>query len=371
MFRSLFAKHIVEFAEFFFLYYLKRKIVIFSRFFEKNKNRLVHLFMMKRGRYNRPFLHLTTMGVLGLGVLIAPYLADTYPIFSSQAASNLNLAQSNTKDQSIVVGDNVFSTDVSNKPRDSIITYTVQKGDTISNVAQKFGISTDTIKWENDLDSDALSVGDQLKILPVTGTSYKVNKGDTVYTIAKKFDTDAQKIVDFPFNEFANPETFSLVEGEVLIVPDGVKPSEQSTYRSTRQQQQVTIANGPVPVAKSGWVFPVGGLITQYPSWYHMALDIAGPIGSAVHAAHAGTVARVSVGSYDTGYGNNVWINDGDGIRTHYAHLNSVSVSVGQQVNAGDVIGARGNTGRSTGPHTHFEVEVNGVLVNPLGYVSP
>lgn len=366
-----FTKHIAEFADFFFLYYLKRKVVAFSRYFEKNKNHLVHFFLMKRGRYNRPFLHLTTMGVLGLGVLIAPYLADTYPIFSSQAASNLNLAQSNTKDQSIVVGDNVFSTDISNKSRDKIITYTVQKGDTISTVAQKFGISTDTIKWENDLSSDDLSVGDQLKILPVTGISYKVSKGDTVYTIAKKFDTDAQKIVDFPSNEFVNPETFSLVEGEELIVPDGVKPSEQPTYRSTHQAQQVYIANGPVPVAKSGWVFPVDGIITQYPSWYHMALDIAGPIGAPVHAAHAGTIARVSVGSYDTGYGNNVWINDGDGIRTHYAHLNSVAVSVGQAVSAGQVIGYRGNTGRSTGPHTHFEVEVNGVLVNPLGYVSP
>lgn len=310
------------------------------------------------------------MGVLGIGVLIAPYLADTFPIFSSQAASNLNLAQSN-KDQSIVVGDNVFSTEVSNKTRDSIITYTVEKGDTLSTVAQKFGISTDTIKWENDLTSDNLSVGDQLKILPVTGIAYKVSKGDTVYSIAKKYDTDAQKIVDFPSNEFVNPETFSLVEGEVLIVPDGVKPSEQSTYRATRQQTQITIDNGPVPVAKSGWVFPVGGIITQYPSWYHMALDIAGPVGSAVRAAHAGTVARVSVGTYDTGYGTNVWINDGDGIRTHYAHLSSVSVSVGQSVSAGQVIGARGNTGRSTGPHTHFEVEVNGVLVNPLGYVSP
>src|SRR6267154_6619941 len=103
-----------------------------------------------------------------------------------------------------------------------------------------------------------------------------------------------------------------------------------------------------------------------------MALDIAGPIGSAVYAAHSGTVDSVSVGTFDTGYGNNVWIDDGDGIRTHYAHLNSVNVSAGQRVTGGQsVIGFRGNTGRSTGPHTHFEVEVNGSLINPLTYVSP
>jgi murein DD-endopeptidase MepM/ murein hydrolase activator NlpD len=351
----------------FCLYYFKKKLINFSIGFEKNKNRLVKFFIMKRGRYNRPFLHLATMGVLGIGVLIGPYLADTYPVLTH--AQTLDLTSSPSAKQSVLAGEEVFQTQISDKPRDKILTYTVEKGDTISTIARKFGVSEDTIRWGNDLSTDDISIGDQLKILPVTGIAHKVEAGDTIYSIAKKYGTDPQAIADFPFNEFANPETFSLVEGQMLIVPNGVKPSELPTYT---KKQVVQIAQGPMPVASGGWYFPVQGEITQYASWYHMALDIAGSIGTPVYAAHSGTVDAVSVGVYDGGYGTNVWINDGDGIRTHYAHLNAVNVSVGQQVVGGQsVIGFRGNTGRSTGPHTHFEISVNGALVNPLSYVSP
>jgi len=367
-------KETSDFLEFFF-YYLKKKVLHFSVGFEKNKNWLVKIFIMKRGRYNRPFLHIATMGVLGIGVLIAPFLADTYPIFLSQAAA-LDLSSSSSQKESVFAGEDVFQTNISIKPRDKIVTYEVERGDTLSSIAKKFStkdnpISEDTIRWENDLSSDSLSIGDQLRILPVSGIAHKVESGETIYSIAKKFDTDPQKIVDFPFNEFAgNGETFSLVTGQILIVPDGVKPSQQVAYKDIRQQQ-IEKYLGSVQVAGGGWVFPVGGEITQYPSWYHMALDIAGSVGSPVVAAHGGTVSRVSVGSYDTGYGNNIWVDDGDGIKTHYAHLSSVNVSVGQTVGAGQVIGARGNTGRSTGAHLHFEIQVNGGLANPLGYVRP
>jgi murein DD-endopeptidase MepM/ murein hydrolase activator NlpD len=359
------SSEIKGFSEFLF-YYVKKKLINFSVRFEKNKNKLVKFFLMKRGRYNRPFLHLTTMGVLGIGVLIAPFLADTFPIFASQN-TNLVLASSAPK-QSALTGEDVFKTDISAKPRDKVITYQVEKGDTLATISHKFDISEDTIRWQNNLKTDDLNVGDTLEILPVSGIAYKVESGDTIYTIAKKFNVDPQKIADFPFNEFAGDGTsFALVTGEVLIVPDGIEPSAQDTIKP-----DVEVAQGPVAVATGGWYFPVQGIITQYPVWYHMALDIAGPIGSPVYAAHSGTVDRVSVGTYDTGYGNNVWINDGDGIRTHYAHLNSVNVSVGDRVTGGEsVIGFRGNTGHSTGPHTHFEVQVNGVLVNPLTYVSP
>lgn len=313
-------------------------------------------------------MHISALTVLIFGILLAPFLADTYPVFSSNTNPAVVLASEQPQKQSITVDQNVFKTDIASKNRGNIITYTVEKGDTISTIAKKFDISENTIRWENSLTSDDLSVGDSLKILPVTGIAYKVQKGDSVYTIAKKYSADAQSIVDFPTNDFVNPETFSLVEGQILIVPGGVKPQEKAVI----QQQQVEIAGGTVPVSHGGWFWPVSGIITQYASWYHMALDIAGPIGTPVYAAHSGTVTRVSVGTYDTGYGTNVWINDGDGIETHYAHLNTVNVSSGQEVTGGQsIIGFRGNTGRSTGPHTHFEIRVNGRLVNPLTYVSP
>src|SRR6266480_6401775 len=100
------SREVKEFSEFLF-YYVKKKLINFSVRFEKNKNKLVKFFLMKRGRYNRPFLHLTTMGVMGLGVLIAPFLADTYPIFSSHASS-LDLTADAASKQSILVGEEVF-----------------------------------------------------------------------------------------------------------------------------------------------------------------------------------------------------------------------------------------------------------------------
>ncbi|MGI8419976.1 MAG: peptidoglycan DD-metalloendopeptidase family protein [Candidatus Levyibacteriota bacterium] len=357
----------------FLFFYTKRKLVNFSVRFEKNKNKLVKFFLMKRGRYNRPFLHLTTMGVLGVGVIIAPFLADTFPIFAAQNETKI-LAATSAEKQSVAVDENVFQTQVSNKPREKIATYQVEKGDNLATIAKKFSapgnpISEDTIRWANNLSDDTLTVGQSLQILPVSGIAHKVEEGETIYTIAKKYNTNPQNIADFPFNEFAgNGESLALVTGEILIVPGGVEPSSEPKI----VRPNFEIAQGPVAVASGGWFFPVQGIITQYPSWYHMALDIAGPIGAPVYAAHSGTVGRVSVGAFDTGYGNNIWINDGDGIRTHYAHLNSVAASVGQRVIGGQtIIGYRGNTGRSTGPHTHFEVEVNGTLINPLTYVNP
>lgn len=353
------------FFEFLF-YYGKKKLINFSVRFEKHKNKLVKFFLMKRGRYNRPFLHLTTMGVLGVGVLVAPFLADTYPIFASQK-DNLAFASSSAEKQSIQTGDDVFQTDISSKPRDKVITYKVGQGDNLATIAKKFSISEDTIKWENNLKDDSLSIGDELRILPVTGIAHKVEAGDTIYTVAKKYNTEPQKIVDFPFNEFAgNGENFALVTGQMLIVPDGIKPSEQPTVK-----QQVYYAQGPVPAASGGFTWPVNGGVSQFFSWYHPGLDITSPVGTPIVAAHSGTVTRVSVGTYDTGYGTNVWLSNGQGIESHYAHMQAVNVSVGQRVVVGrTIVGWIGMTGRTTGPHVHFEIRQNGTYVSPLNYVQ-
>ncbi len=331
--------------------------------FESFKNNLVKLFTIKRGRYNRPFMHVAAMAVLGVGVIVSPFLADTYPIFQGQE-NNIAISSPNSK-ESIVVNSDVFQTVQSARPRDKIIDYTVEKGDTLSTIAEKFGISTETIRWANDLTSDDITVGDTLKILPVTGIAYKVAKGDSVYSIAKKLDSDPQKIVDFPFNDFANPETFTLVEGQILIVPDGVKPQEQSTFK-----RQVYIAQGPISISGLGFTWPIHGIVTQFAAWYHMALDLAASYGTPIVSAQNGVVSSVSVGTWDSGYGTNVWVTNGS-VATHYAHMSGVNVSVGQTVTAGSsVLGWIGMTGRTTGPHVHFEVRKDGSLVNPLPYLQ-
>ena len=361
-------RFILQFSQFsaFFSIYIKHKIVLFSHHFEKNKNRLVKFFMMKRGRYSRPFLHITALGVLTIGVIISPLIGEQYPVFSRETTTRL--ASAETPKQSIIVGDNVFSTSVSQKPRDKIITYTVQKGDTLSTIARKFGISVETIQWENDITGESISVGDDLRILPVTGIAHKVGSGETIYTIAKKLDTAPQKIVDYPFNDFANPETFSLVTGQTLIVPDGIKPSEQPTYVRPRP---AFIAVGNSAVGSGGFAWPLRGGISQYASWYHNAIDIMADVGTPIVAANSGTVSNVIVGTWDGGYGNNVYIDSGNGYRTHYAHMGQVYVSPGQSVSAGSTtIGTVGMTGRTTGGHLHFEVYQNGALVNPLSVLQ-
>lgn len=378
MFKSLLKKHpllaknpidrfILHFSQFsaYFSLYIHKKIVVFSIHFEKNKNRLVKFFMMKRGRYSRPFLHISAMGVLIIGVLVSPLIGENYDIFNADGGSAE--ASIEAPQESIVLGEDVFATNVSKKPRDKIINYTVQKGDTLSTIANKYGITVETIQWENDITGENLTIGETLRILPVTGMSHVVSQDETIYSIAKKYATNPQQIVNYPFNDFANPETFSLTTGQTLIVPEGVKPAAQPTY--VRPRQPVYAAN-PSTVGAGGFAWPLGGGISQYASWYHNAIDITNAVGTPIVAATNGTVTSVIVGSYDGGYGNNVLVSNGAGIVTRYAHMGNVYVSPGQSVVAGStVLGGVGMTGRTTGPHLHFEVMVNGALVNPLSYL--
>ena len=106
---------------------------------------------------------------------------------------------------------------------------------------------------------------------------------------------------------------------------------------------------------------------TKGASTYHKGLDWAVPTGTAVMASSGGTVIKAGWGS---GYGYVVYIDHGDGRQTRYAHLSKVLVKAGQKVVQGQKIALSGNTGRSTGPHLHFEILINGTHVNPLNHLS-
>ncbi len=108
------------------------------------------------------------------------------------------------------------------KPRDKIIEYEVIKGDSLPEIAEKFGISTNTIKWANDINSETVKPGKILKILPVTGVMHTVEKGETIYTIAKRYQIDVKKIIDFPYNLFSD-DKYTLTSGQTLMVPDATK----------------------------------------------------------------------------------------------------------------------------------------------------
>lgn len=366
-----FSKEIGNFFLFLFSYW-RKKIQKWFFSFEKEKNVLVKFFMMKRGRYNRAFLHVATIGLLGIGIMVAPLLADTFPIFSASGQQVQRIPSPNTQGQSLEADQNVFNTNISDKPRDGVVTYTVQRGDTLSTIAQKFSqknnsISVNSIEWLNNMNSDSVTVGDQIKIPPVSGVVYTVQSGDTIYSIAKKYNTNPQKIADWPFNDFADPETFSLVVGQQLIVPDGVPPQQQSSY--TAPAVQYAGAPGQIAANGSGFNWPIQGIITQYFTIYHTGIDIAGPIGTPIYAAKTGVIEDASCG-WNYGYGCFVEMNNGGGFETLYAHMVSQPVvSAGQSVSAGQLIGYRGSTGNSTGPHTHFEIRIGGHVVNPLTYL--
>lgn len=327
---------------------------------EERKGLVVTALYRKRGKLSRTLSHSGMAAIAALGIMMAPLIAQQFPGNSvnpweiSAAPSVLSAATDSSS----------IDTQISDKVRDSIIDYQVQDGDTVASIANKFGISADTIRWANNLSGDKIKVGQDLKILPVTGVAHTVAKGDTVYSIASKYDAEAQAIVDFPFNTFTNDETFELAIGETVIVPDGVMPTG---IAATPRPRQMTPGAGSV-TASGQFVWPTQGIITQYFSWYHPAIDIANPAEPLDVAADSGTV--VHAGWDTTGYGNMVMIDHGNGYKTLYAHLSQIMVVVGQTVAKGQVIGRMGSTGHSTGPHTHFEIILNGVHVNPLDYLK-
>ena len=364
-----FYQNVWSFADFLF-YYLRKKIIKGFGFFEKEKNMLVKFFMMKRGRYTRPFLHFAILSVFAAGISIGPFLAESYPVFG-QNSSVPKVASAATQPETLG-SDEVFQTKISDNYRTNVISYTVQNGDTLSTIAQKFGISTDTIRWANNLSDDSITSGDKLQIPPVSGVIHKVRAGETIYSIAKEFGANPQEIADFPTNDFANPETHSLVEGETLIVPDGKMPTAsnpvpQPVYVQTPDQEN---QNGGSIAYNGGFIWPVHGLITTPFSPWHPGIDIAGPIGTPVYAIMGGTIETATCG-WNFGYGCEVVVKHTNGYWSRYAHLNGQPlVSVGQIVSGGQQIGYRGTTGNSTGPHTHFEIHLaSGQAVNPLNYL--
>lgn len=338
--------------------YTQKKTNLYATRFETVKDYLVGMLMSRRGIYTRPFLHLSLAVLIAAGLISAPIIGSNYP--GTSAAELTNFTPPSAVLGALTTATDQTSTIISDKPRDQVIIYKVQKGDTLGAIADKFGISVDTIKWANDLTGDRLSLNQELKIPPVTGIVYKVKAGDTIYNLAKTYKTDAQKIVNFPFNDFADLDTFALNIGQTLIIPDGVMPEARPIAPTVPVTQ---IAGG-----SGQFAWPVGGMITQYPVWYHLALDIANSAAPGIAAAGDGTVILVDYMRY--GYGNYVEIDHGGGLVTLYGHLQEVYVSMGQGVSRGQIIGKMGATGRSTGIHLHFEVRRNGVAVNPLSFLK-
>ena len=271
---------------------------------------------------------------------------------------------STTQDRSVLISPEITDPLAINKRRDKIIDYTVQPGDVASTIATRFGITTNTVLWENNLTIySTLKIGRILKILPVTGITHKVVKGDTLKSIAAKFKGNADKILEF--NKLENANEIQI--GQTLIIPDGV-PVTVTVAAPVYTAKNNFAPSTPAQISSSKLQWPTNSYyISQYYSWRHTGLDVANKLGQPVYAAEDGVV--IKSGWNSGGYGYYIMIDHGNRLQTLYAHCSKLYVSVGQRVTRGQVIGAIGSTGRSTGSHLHFEVRINNVRVNPLNYI--
>ncbi len=227
---------------------------------------------------------------------------------------------------------------------DQISIYIVRSGDTLSQIAQMFDVSVNTIVWANNISRGAIHEGQELLILPISGVQYTVKKGDTLASIAKKFKGDADEIAQF--NSISIDS--KLAVGETIIIPDG----EITTPSPSRGGRLITGG-----VSTNGYYLaPLASYRRTQGIHGYNGVDLAGSCGAPILAAAAGEVIVSRDYGWNGGYGRYVVIAHGNGTQTLYAHNSENIVAGGQRVVQGQVIAYEGSSGRSTGCHVHFEV---------------
>ncbi len=277
-------------------------------------------------------------------------------------------------------------TTIPSRPRQEIVKYTVQEGDTLFGISEKYGLDPETILWGNYSilldDPHALQPGQELNILPLNGTLYEWQDGDGLNGVATFFGVTPEDIINFPGNHL-DPNTIgdytrpNIPPGTMLIIPGGTRQfvSWSAPLGVTREDPAQARVLGP------GACDPVSGGAVGYgnfvwptnkhylsgfdysPKTNHWGIDIAGSEGEGVYATDAGVVVYAGWNNY--GYGNMVMIDHGNGFQSLYAHLSAIYRFCGQSVGQGEGIGAIGSTGHSSGAHLHFEIMTATYKINP------
>lgn len=188
---------------------------------------------------------------------------------------------------------------------------------------------------------------------PMAGTTdYLVKDGDTLIDICRRHKITLGQLLEV--NNISNPDL--VMVGQTLAIPVAAE--------AMAKPDSNTVHN-PIPAPAMAW--PVDGEISSHfgirDGRPHHGLDIAAPHGAVIKAPRSG---YVTLATYYGTYGNTIIIDHGDGIRSLYAHCSILLVSEGQYVQAGQAIARVGNTGRSFGPHLHWEVSYKGTPFDPL-----
>ncbi len=277
-------------------------------------------------------------------------------------------------------------TSIPDRSRGEIISYTVQEGDTIFSIAQKFGLSPETIVWANrEVLQDApwlIEPGLSLFILPEDGVYHVVQEGDTLFGIALRYKVPLKALYNY-WNDVAPDKPLQV--GQLLFVPGGkgpevawvpTPPPSTGSYRpgvgsAAASYGACGAVNVVGPGANGYFILPTGSRYVSGWTFHdprnptHIGLDYGLKLGDPIYAADNGVVIFAGWGG---GYGNLVKINHGNGYVTYYAHLDQIWVGCGDAVYQGQVIGLGGTTGYSTGPHLHYEIRYNGVPQDPRLY---
>ncbi|MHC1781486.1 MAG: peptidoglycan DD-metalloendopeptidase family protein [Anaerolineaceae bacterium] len=335
------------------------------------------------------------MGNFYLKGEVTPYFSqemfESIPIVAPDEAISAAAAPVETGASSGIPRLALMHTTLPALPRFDVVQYTVVKGDTIFAIAKKFNLSPETILWGNyNILADnphALSPDQVLNILPTNGVYYEWHAGDGLNGVADFYGVTPESIVSYPGNRL-NAETIGdyakpdIEVGSWLVIPEGKREFVTwSAPRITRKDPSVARifgpgACGPISDGNIGggtFVWPttmrfISGF-DYTPETNHYGIDIGGQEGNSIFATDSGVV--VYAGWNDFGYGNVVVLDHGNGWQSLYAHLNSLTVSCGVSVFQGDVIGAMGSTGKSSGPHLHFEMTSDEYgRVNPKNFLQ-
>jgi murein DD-endopeptidase MepM/ murein hydrolase activator NlpD len=280
----------------------------------------------------------------------------------------------------------LMHTTIPSRPRTEVTTYTVEIGDTIFGIAEKFGLKPETILWGNTYtlgdNPHNLSVGQVLNIMPADGTYHRWSAGEGLNGVARGYKVNPEVIINWSSNQldvnslgdWSNP---NIEPGTMLFVPGGQRDFVTwSAPRISRSNPGVarllgpgfcgTIVDGAVGIG--AFIWPANNhFLSGYdysPATNHYGIDVAGELGDPLYAADNGVI--VYAGWNNHGYGNVVVIDHGGGWQTLYAHMSVIAVGCGQSVYQGGVIGSIGSTGNSSGPHLHFEM-----LNEAYGKVNP
>lgn len=277
------------------------------------------------------------------------------------------------------------------RARAEIVSYSVQPGDNLFSIAERFNLKPETVLWSNRYvlvdDPHFIYPGQELLISPVDGTLHRWSAGEGLNGVAEFYKVTPEDIINFPGNhlslatlgDYASP---NITPGTMLVVPGGKGEfNDWRTPRITREEPATAVNVGPGACSESydgvvgtlNFRWPVQSrVLSGYdysPSANHYGIDIGGQMGDPVWTVDNGIV--VYAGWNDWGYGNMVVVDHGFGWQSLYGHLATVDVICGQEVYSGDILGSMGDTGAAEGVHLHFELRSDEYgRVNPWDFLQ-